>query len=122
MYKAEISIVLFKMIGIWPSESTKGFLTIYDFYTIFTVSIILVFAVTNSFYILSENFDRDELTENFFYSIATFIDCVKMLVIYQKRSKIRQIEKCLNNKQFKPRDSEEFFIQNKFDKIGRFLF
>lgn len=120
MYGAEISLTLFKIIGIWPSENSK-YLIIYHFYTIITVSILVAFGVTNSLYILSENFETDELMENCFYSFAVLIDCIKMVVIYQKRDKLQEIAKGLYRIQFEPRDSEEVSIQNKFDNIGRFL-
>lgn len=121
MYKAGISVTLFKILGVWPSKGSKGCLTIYNIYTIFIAVIVVIFIISNSFYILKENIETDYYVENFFYSTAVFTASFKMLVIYWKRSKIREIIKKLYSNQFKPRDSKEKCIQNKFDRIGRFL-
>lgn len=122
MYKAEVTLVLFKILGIWPVEYTKGCLTIYTIYSIFIASIVVVFITLNAIYILNENIDSDDYMENFFYAVGVFTASLKMLIIYRRRSKIQKIMKRLDSKQFEPRDSEEIDIQNKYDKIGRFLF
>lgn len=121
MYKAESSVVLFKILGLWP-ENTTGFLTIYNLYTVFIASIILGFLVSTLVDTLNEDFETDAYKENFFYFAATVTSCLKMIVIYWKHSKIREIMLRLDGKRFEPRDTVEFYIQNKFDKIGRFIF
>lgn len=122
MYAADISITTFKIIGVFPSENLEGFLTIYNLYTVLVALIIVAFTTTNIFYILTEKFEHDEFLDNLFYNFAVITSTVKMVSVYRKRKKIREIWKCLQDKQFEPRDSVEFSIQSKFDKIGRFLF
>lgn len=123
MYKAEISVVIFKILGVWPSsECAQGCLVIYNVYTIFIAFILVVFITSNTLYVLKENSETDDYKENFFYFVAVITSCLKLLVIYRKRDKIQKIMKRLDCKQFQPRDSEEVFIQSKFDKLARFLF
>lgn len=123
MYRAEISVILFKIVGIWPSKYSKGLLTIiYQVYSIFVVSLTFIFTASNLFFILSEKIEVDVFIEDLFYFLTLLVACIKMIVIFQKRNKIHELMKILHNKQFQPRDAVEFSIQEKFDKIGRFLY
>lgn len=121
MYTGEISLILLKILGFWPNENSKGYLTFYNFYTIFISFILIANTESNLFYVLTENFDDDGFIQNFFYSLALLSDFIKIFVVYKERNRIRKIRNYLNDKQFEPRDSEELCIQIKYDKMGRFI-
>lgn len=119
LYTAKLSLTIFKLIGIWPNENSKGLFTLYNFYTILVACSLSAFVISNACYTFNHNFRSEEFTESCFYSFAIFIDAVKMTVIYRKNKKIRELVNSINTKQFLPRDSNEILIQNKFYKIER---
>lgn len=122
MYKGEISLALFRIFGAWPSTNTKGWLTIYNVYTLFIIFILVVFLVSNSFSILKENAEMNDCTENILLTCGVLTAFLKMLIIHWNHNRIQGIIKRLDGEQFVPRDSKELSIQSTFDKIGRFLF
>lgn len=120
MYRAEISLALFKIAGIWPPlATTKCFSIAYNALSVIVISITILFTVSNLLYIFIENTDMEEFTDNLFYFLALFVGCLKMLIIFKNQNEIIQITEILLNEQFVPRDNEEVCIQNGFDTIGR---
>lgn len=119
MYRAEISLALFKIAGIWPPISSKGIFTLYNVFNIFALSLTTLFTISNFLYIFMENTDMEEFNDNLFYILALFSGCLKMIVVFTNRGEIIEITDILLNEQFAPRDNDEICIQNEFDTIGR---
>lgn len=120
MYRAEISLALFKIAGIWPPETSKGILLFYNVFTIFVISLMTLFASSNLLYVFVEDADMEELTDSLVYGLALLIGCIKMVVVFNNRDKIIEITDILRNEHFEPRDTDEVCIQSEFDTIGRF--
>ena len=121
MYGADISITVFKYIGIWPPESSNVIRAIYSAYSIFMLSIAYVFTTTNVMY-LFQNLSMEEFTESFFYVLALVVACCKMTVVCIEHTKLFEITKMLrSNKEYEPRRVyNEFRTQEMYNKVGRY--
>ena len=119
MYGADISITVFKYIGIWPPESSNVILAIYSVYSIFILSIVYVFTTTNVMY-LFQNLSMEEFTESFLYVLALIVSCCKMTILCIKNTKLFEITQMLRSKEYEPRVYNEFRTQEMYNKVGRY--
>ena len=120
MYTADISIIIFKYIGIWPPESSNVILAIYTAYSILMLSIIYVFTTTNVIY-LFQNLSMEEFTESFFYVLAQIVSCSKITVLCIKSTKLFEITEMLRSrKEYEPRAYNEFRTQEMYNNVGRY--
>lgn len=120
MYRAEISLALFKITGIWPPETSKGILLLYNVFSIFVITLTTLFATSNLLYLFNENMSMEEFTDSLFYFLALLVGCIKMAVVFNNRHKIIEITEILLNEQYEPRDFYEICIQSETDEFGRY--
>ena len=123
MYRAEISIGILKYFGMWcPKYISNGTRTIYNAFSVLMVITVYTFTCSTILYLLLCNPDMEEFTESSFYVLALLTACVKIAIVFFKRSKIIQLTDMLFDEKFHPRDFVEFCIQKKFDKLGRYKY
>lgn len=122
MYKAELSLMVLQFIGCWqPKFPSQCVYILYNIYCCFMIFVIYFFTFTTIMYLFRYNYNLEEFTENFFFSLALLCATIKIGNLLIKRNKIIELIEMLIDERFNPQDYIEFQIQNKFDKISRYL-
>ena len=122
MYRAEISLSVLKHIGMWrPKHFSQRILAMYDVFSFLMVLFTYIFTFSTLMYLFRGNPNIEEFTDSCFYVLGLLAASVKIANIFFKRDEIIQLTNMLLDKRCSPRDFFEFCVQEKFDRISRFL-
>lgn len=113
LYIGQISILLFKLIGIYKPVlwKTKSKIFLYNLYSLFTISIVFFFIFSIFMYIIVNLENIDGEMETFFYFLVLMNNFNKMISILLQRSIIIESKNLFRNELCQPRDEFEFKIQ-----------
>ena len=123
MYRADISFLVLKYIGMWhPRVASHRILAImYDGFSFVIIFLSYIFTFSSFMHSLRGNLNMEEFTESLFFSLALLAGCVKIGNIFINRDAIIQLTDMLLDKRYSASDFVEFYIQEKFDRISRYM-
>lgn len=122
MYKADISLTVLKYIGMWrPKIFSQRILVIYDLFSCVMIFLTYIFTFSTLMYLYRGNPNMEEFTESLFFVLALLGGCVKIGNVFFKRDEMIQLTDMLLDERCSPRDLFEFHIQERFNRIARYL-
>jgi hypothetical protein len=115
----ELTFKILMVTGFWrpPSWSSFPLRVIYSAYTIFSLSLMHMFLMSQFFDIIWNVNNAEDFTENFYITLSSVLSCSKMLNILAHRNSIVTLINMLIEKPHKALGNDEMKIQYKFDKL-----
>ena len=120
MYRAELSLLVLKYIGMWqPQFVSKRIIAIYNVFSFIIIFFTYSFTISTLMYLFQGDLNIQEFSESLFDVTALLAAAVKIANIFLKRNEILELTDILLHKRCAPQDFIEFNIQKKFDRISR---
>lgn len=119
MRTLKLTLAICAVAGFWqPSSWTSLFKhIIYKTYAIFLISTLYLFSMSQFMDIVLNVGNSDELTDSLYMMLTVFIAGYKQVCMWIDRKKIRMMVNVLTEKPFRPSESHEVMIRQKFDKM-----
>ncbi|XP_032691023.1 odorant receptor 46a-like [Odontomachus brunneus] len=119
MRALKFTLVICTAAGFWqPLSWTSLFKHIvYKSYAMFLNSSLLVFAMSQFMNILLNVDNSDDLTDSLYMMLTVFVAGYKQICIWIDHKNITEMINILNEKPFRPFESQEVTIRKKFDKM-----
>lgn len=124
MYKAEPSLKILTIAGIWRPISGSLFMTV-TLYTVFTTFVnFMVYSCDVSlcmYLVLHSLNDIDKFAESLGWFLGFLVACVKMTNFLLRRDDILDLIQILSKNYFQPRDSIEKIMQDNCDFTAKLV-
>jgi len=117
----QFPLKILTLAGCWPPVSWSSLCkrTIYNVYTILVTLLLLTFVLPQIMDIIFNVDNPDDFAETFYVMLATVIASCKMLSLLLNRKNIRILTDALAEKPFKPLESDEMEIRQRFEDTIR---
>lgn len=115
----QVSLKILTVAGCWPPVSWTSLYkqTIYNTYTIFVSLLLFTFMLPQLMDIILNVDNPNDFTNTLYVMLALMIACCKMLSLVMNRKNIEILIEKLIEKPFRPLESDEIEIRQKFDNI-----
>lgn len=121
MYKAELSLTMLFIAGVWRPITWTLFFTVnlYNTFTAFAILLVYTFDISLFMYLILHSLnDIDEFAESLCWFLALFVSSVKMTNLLLRRNDIIDLTQFLIKDCFQPRNSFEKIMQDNRDYIA----
>lgn len=120
MFTGEILFTIFRIFGLWKSSSKQKWkIVLYNFYTIFNLTIYGTFVFSLFIYLLQMTENVDTFTHSLFYFSTSFAMLIKIINFAFKNKSVVDLQDIFSNKICQPRDFSELQILQEISQTCR---